>query len=261
MPHDEERASITTVCYEAGVWRGQAAWRSLAAECCGTALLVALTCLASCADPAPTPLQQALASGLVVAFIVQCFDHVSGSQLNPTVTLAAVVTGRVPALAGALEAAAQLLGALAGGALLRLLAPAPLPHGFCVTRPRQGLSIYKAVGTEALLGAGLALANCASWDARNRCLRDSWPLRIGLTVVAMSLVAGDLTGASMNPARSFAPALWSGDWTNHWVYWAGPLSGSALAGALYRAAWRAPPAAAPRGVLPPSPPAADKLQR
>ncbi|XP_013197448.2 aquaporin AQPAn.G isoform X1 [Amyelois transitella] len=252
--NDEERASIATgtnfpvVCYEEPLWRGPASWRSLAAEFAGAALLVALTCLATCAEPRPASPHRALASGLVVALIVQCFDHVSGAQLNPTVTLAAVVTGRVTAAAGALEAGAQLAGAACGGGLLRLLAPAPVPDSYCVTAPAAGLPIYKAVGIEAVLGASLAWANCAAWDARTRRLRDSWPLRVGLSVAALSFVAGDMTGASMNPARSFAPALWSGDWSHQWVYWAGPLSGSALAAALYRAVWRAPPSAAPRGV-------------
>ncbi|XP_059045222.1 aquaporin AQPcic-like, partial [Achroia grisella] len=235
-------------------------WRALAAELVGTCLLLFLTCLSNCGEPAPSPLYKAIAAGFIVAMIVQIFDHISGAQLNPTVTVAGLVAGRWGAAAAAAEVAAQLLGAALGGALLRAAAPASLatpaaPHAAaaaCLTLPANGVSPHQAVAVEAALGACLALANCASWDARNRYLKDSWPLRIGLTVAALSLAAGQLTGASMNPARSFSPALWSNTWTHHWVYWAGGPAGGAAAAALYRGVWRAPTGARGRGA--PSPP-------
>lgn len=59
------------------------------------------------------------------------------------------------------------------------------------------------------------------------------PLLVGLIVGANTLAGGYFSGASMNPARSFGPALASWNWSDHWIYWAGPLVGSALAGFLY----------------------------
>ncbi|KAM3955596.1 aquaporin AQPcic [Aphomia sociella] len=230
---------------------GKFRWKTLAAEFVGTCLLLFLTCLSTCGMPSPSPLYRAIASGFIVAFIVQSFEHISGAQLNPTVTLAGAVMGRWSPRAALAEAAAQLLGATAGAGLLRGLGRGLGRGDACLTLPAEGVGPYQAVAIEAVLGACLALANCASWDARNRCLKDSWPLRIGVTVVALSLTAGQLTGAGMNPARSFAPALWSNNWTHHWVYWAGPPGGAAAAAALYRAAWRAPPAAPARAA--PSP--------
>ncbi|XP_026747734.1 aquaporin AQPcic-like isoform X2 [Trichoplusia ni] len=212
--------------------RGQALWRVLLAEGAGAALLVLLSCLPAAAEP----LHRALAAGAVVALLVQCLDHVSGAQLNPAVTLAALVWGRVSWARALCMAGAQLAGAGAGAGLLRLLRAAEAE--LCVTQPAPGLAPYKAALLEAVLGGCLALANCASWDVRNAGLRDSWPLRIGISVAGMSLVAGELTGASMNPVRSFGPALWAGNWTSHWVYWAGPLGGSLLATAGYVSAWR-----------------------
>ncbi|XP_072943453.1 uncharacterized protein [Epargyreus clarus] len=218
-------------------------------EALGTVLLLLLTCLPA-AGHGPL-LQRAITAGLVVAVLVQCFDHISGAMFNPTVALAAAVAGRIRAWRAAALAAAQLLGAAAGAAALAALAP-PGSAPACVTKPAPDLPVLQALGIEATLGGCLALANCAAWDARNRRLLDSWPLRIGLAVAGLSLVGGDLTGASMNPMRSLGPALCSGDWTHHWIYWVGPLSGSALCSALYRALWAAPAAAAPRAASPPA---------
>lgn len=191
--------------------------RVVLAELFGSALLVLLTCLPLCAEAAPaSPLFRALASGLVVAALVQCFDHVSGAQYNPTVTLAAAIWGRFGRTRAAAMMAAQLAGASLGAGALHLLRPRPLP-ALCVTQPMAGFGAARAALVEAVLGGVLALANCASWDVRVAHLKDSWPLRIGLTVAGMSLVAGELTGASMNPVRSFGPALCSGHWAHHWV--------------------------------------------
>lgn len=188
--------------------RGQALWRVLLAEGVGAALLVLLSCLPAAAEP----LHRALAAGAVVALLVQvgpagaallvqagpaprlqlapclqCLDHVSGAQLNPAVTLAALVWGRVSWARALCMAGAQLAGAGAGAGLLRLLRAAEAE--LCVTRPAPGLAPYQAALLEAVLGGCLALANCASWDVRNAGLRDSWPLRIGISVAGMSLVA------------------------------------------------------------------------
>ncbi|CAH2085970.1 unnamed protein product [Euphydryas editha] len=226
-----------------------------AAEACGTALLVLLSCLPGCAAGAgdASLVQRALSGGLVVALIVQCFDHVSGAQLNPTVTLAAVLTQRISGLRAAVMSASQLAGGILGAVVLYLLASEAV-HS-CVTKPAIYISLYQALAIETLLGFCLAMANLGSWDARNRHLIDSWPLRIGTVVTALSLVAGDLTGASMNPIRSLAPALVSRDFKTLWVYCAGPLGGACAAAALYASAWRAPPDAPARGGSPPPAPA------
>jgi aquaporin related protein len=61
-------------------------------------------------------------------------------------------------------------------------------------------------------------------------------------VVALSLAGGTATGASMNPARTFGPAIWNWDWTAHWLYWVAPMSGAFLSATFYRAVfWRPNP--------------------
>ncbi|KAL0894316.1 hypothetical protein ABMA27_014313 [Loxostege sticticalis] len=255
----EERGSLSRLACVCGACEpdggkdnaSSSVWQMAAAEALGTALLVLLSCLAACSAPAAPLLHRALAGGLVVTLLVQCFDHISCAFLNPTVTLAAALRGRVARGAAAALVGAQLAGACAGAGALRLLAPpaqdeATAAAALCLTLPADNISVYKAVAIEAVLGGCLALANCASWDARNRLITDSWPARIGLIVAGLSLVAGELTGASMNPARSFGPALWAANFDRQWVYWVGPLSGSLLCSVLYSCVWPAAPHAAAR---------------
>lgn len=70
-------------------------------------------------------------------------------------------------------------------------------------------------------------------DPKKGFLEGMGPLLTGLVVGANVMAGGPFSGASMNPARSFGPALVSGDWTDHWVYWVGPLIGGGLAGYIY----------------------------
>ncbi|XP_050678727.1 aquaporin AQPAn.G-like isoform X1 [Leptidea sinapis] len=242
---------------------GNALWHVVAAELVGTAMLLFFTCLPVCLHGqgsqdghGPTLLERAFAAGLLVACIVQCFDHVSGAQLNPTVTLAAALSGKVTPGRALAMCVAQCAGALLGTTTAALITADVTTCGaHCITTPASHLSSYQAMTIEGCLGGCLALANLASWDARNRRLVDSWPLRIGLTVAALTLAAGDLTGASMNPVRSLAPAMLGRNFHQLWVYIVGPLSGSCVCSALYLCVWRVSPRVPARPTSPPPSPA------
>lgn len=78
------------------------------------------------------------------------------------------------------------------------------------------------------------LTACAIWDPRNSKNSDSVAIKFGLIVCALATIVGPYTGCSMNPARSFAPALWNAHWTNNWIYWVGPVVGSLLASLSYK---------------------------
>ncbi|XP_045533510.1 aquaporin-like isoform X1 [Pieris brassicae] len=212
---------------------GVETWRILTSELVATAMLVFLSCLPACGESSPL-LTRAVAAGLTVALLVQCFDHVSGAHMNPAISLAAVLSSRVSMARGVGMMVAQAIGSIAGA-----LAAVMLNNGksaYCVTMP-NGV-VWRAAAVEAVCTCCLTLANLSAWDIRNRRWHDSWPLRVGLAVSALTLAAGEISGASLNPLRSFAPALLSGHWDHHWIYWVGPLGGASGATALYVALWR-----------------------
>ncbi|XP_072381413.1 aquaporin AQPcic-like isoform X3 [Diabrotica undecimpunctata] len=132
----------------------------------------------------------------------------------------------------------SMAAGLAVTVVIQLLTPAGVlsggERGVCVNTPGRGISDLEAFGVEIILTIILVIANCSSWDKRNSHKSDSVPIKIGLVVVALNVSAAAYTGASMNPARSFGPAVWSSDYTSHWVYWAAPTIGSLVASYAYK---------------------------
>ncbi|XP_049768072.1 aquaporin AQPAn.G-like [Schistocerca cancellata] len=207
------------------------------AELLGTALLLFMGCMGGVAGLAgpthqPHPLQGPLVFGMTVASIIQMVGHISVAHLNPAVTLCAVLRGDLTVPAAALYVIAQLSGALLGFRLLLSVTPSSAVCD-CTTTPAAGLSTTQALLVETGATAMLILLCHGSWDARNCHNSDSTPLKFGSYITGISIAAGPFTGASMNPARTLAPALWKGVWKCHWVYWAGPLGGSVLATVMY----------------------------
>ncbi|XP_049839424.1 aquaporin AQPAn.G-like isoform X3 [Schistocerca gregaria] len=207
------------------------------AELLGTALLLFMGCMGGVAGLAgptdqPHPLQGPLVFGMTVASIIQMVGHISVAHLNPAVTLCAVLRGDLTVPAAALYVIAQLSGALLGFRLLLSVTPSSAVCD-CTTTPAAGLSTTQALLVETGATAMLILLCHGSWDARNCHNSDSTPLKFGSYITGISIAAGPFTGASMNPARTLAPALWKGVWECHWVYWAGPLGGSVLATVMY----------------------------
>lgn len=105
---------------------------------------------------------------------------------------------------------------------------------FCVTDIHATVSVIQGLIVEAMTTGILMLVACAVWDVRNASNTDSVAIKFGLSVTGLATVAGPYTGCSMNPARSFGPAIWNNQWSNHWIYWLGPLGGAFLAAFAYR---------------------------
>jgi len=178
----------------------------------------------------------AFAHGLAIAVMVSATGGISGGHLNPAVTFGLWVGGKIDLPRGLAYWAAQLLGATAAAFLLLAVFP-QLPNQTASTIIANGtpdlkdISQAQGIVIEAVLTFFLVFVVYGSAvDARAPKIGG---LAIGLTVTLDILFSGPLTGGAMNPARAFGPALASGHWNNHIVYWIGPLAGGGLAGLVY----------------------------
>jgi MIP family channel proteins len=174
----------------------------------------------------------ALAFAAVIAVMVYATGHVSGAHINPAITVGFAATGHFPWKRVPGYVAAQCLGAVVGGGLLRWLVPASADLG--ATAPLAGFGLGQALVVEIVATGFLAfvIASVAT-DARATDPEDG--LAIGLAVGLGALFAGPLTGGSMNPARSLGPALASGQWAALWLYVVGPVVGALAAMGFYEA--------------------------
>lgn len=157
----------------------------------------------------------ALVFGLTVAAVIAVVAPISGAHLNPATTLALWFSGRFPVRQVLPYILAQLVGAVLAGLLLRSLFGLGGEVG--ITEPAG--SVAQAFVLEAVMTLILPLA----------ALRSGLPWVVGGVVGLEAMMGGPFTGASMNPARSFGPALASGVWTAHWLYGVAPLLGAVLA--------------------------------
>ncbi len=184
----------------------------------------------------PGLLGVALAHGLAIAVMVSATGGISGGHLNPAVTFGVLVGGKIGLRDSLAYWVAQLAGGAAAGFLLLCLlgdnsqtAASIVANG--TPDLGKGIGWSTGIGIEAVLTFFLVFVVYGSAvDARAPKIGG---LAIGLTVALDILFGGPLTGAAMNPARTFGPALASGHWTNHAVYWIGPLLGGGAAGLIY----------------------------
>jgi MIP family channel proteins len=169
-----------------------------------------------------------LAFGLAVTLIVASSGHLSGAHVNPAVTIGFWSVRRFRSAELLPYIGAQCVGALVGSLLCGwLIGPVasfgatlpsvPLPQAFVIEMGYSGLLAFviMSVATDARTPAAVA------------------PFAIGATVFAGALVTGPLTGGSFNPARSLGPAVASGVWRAHWLYWAAPIVGMIVGMSVY----------------------------
>jgi len=212
---------------------------ALVAEAVGTFLfffIAAGAALVVTGDPAAALLVLALAHGVVLAVLVSALGPVSGGHFNPAVTLGLWVAGKIDAAKGLAYGAAQLVGAAAAGFALAAFFTEVGP---AVPALGQGVDALAGIGLEAIMTVVLVLAVFGTAvDPRGPRIGG---LAIGLAVAADILLGGPLTGAAMNPARWFGPALAAGAFDSWYVWWIGPFLGAVVAALLYRYLF-APPA-------------------
>ena len=214
--------------------------RVLTAEALGTFFLcfagiAAILCTASPINAGGGLVAIALAHGIALSVAVNNFGGISGAHFNPAVTCGMLVTGRIKPALAVLYIVAQLMGGSIAAITCRDVFPAeaiaattlglPLPAPwastatvFCMEFTLTFLLMTSIYGTAV--------------DERGKTVTIGG-FAIGLTVTFDILAGGPVTGASMNPARSFGPALVTGHWEWHWMYWLAPILGACAAAILY----------------------------
>jgi aquaporin NIP len=172
----------------------------------------------------------AAAFGLVIMAMIYATGHLSGAHINPAVSVAFSASRHFPAREVAAYVPAQLAGAVAGALLLRLVWHGTLGDlGATVPSVEAGSAlVYETVMTGFLMFVIMAVAT------DTRAIGAAAAIAIGGTVALDSLFGGGVTGASMNPARSFGPALVAGEWEDFWIYVVGPLLGALAAAFAYQ---------------------------
>ena len=183
----------------------------------------------------------ALVFGLIIMVMVYATGHLSGAHINPAVTVAFTITRHFPTRDAVTYIAAQLLGATCGALILALMwTDHPASLGATVPSVSVGSAlVYEVILTAFLMFVIMAVAT------DTRAVGSAAAIAIGATVGLDALFGGPITGASMNPARSFGPALVAKEWTDFWIYVIGPVIGASIGAIAYQLV---------RGDRPPVPP-------
>jgi MIP family channel proteins len=167
--------------------------------------------------------------GLVVAAMIYTLGHISGAHFNPAVTLAFAVSRHFPARDVAAYWLAQCAGALLATAILSLI----LPNGHSYGATVPSVSSIAACAWEAILTFFLMLV-IMGVATDTRAIGTMAGAAIGATVMLDAFIGGPITGASMNPVRSLAPAIAEGRMDVLWIYILSPMIGAIVASLLYQ---------------------------
>ncbi len=202
--------------------------QKLTAELIGTFALVFAGLLAISNEA--TLLGVAFAHGLAIAVMAMALGTVSGGQFNPAVSVALSLSGHQDWRTTLSFIPAQLIGAALGAlASLGVAGPARMQAIGYGTPALNGVTLGGGLLAEVITTAFLVLVIVKVAIHQRHVLGG---LIVGLTIVMDILATGPLTGAAMNPARAFGPALIGGNWADQWVYWAGPLLGAVVGAGL-----------------------------
>jgi MIP family channel proteins len=175
----------------------------------------------------------AVAHAVVLSVMITATMAISGGHINPAVTIGLLVARRVSSRTALAYIPAQLVGAVFGALAVKQLFPVPAVRAALLGTPSLAgnVQITQAIGLEAILTFFLVSAVFGT------CVNAEAPkvggFGVGLVLLFDILVGGPLTGAAMNPARAFGPALVSGQWVAHSVYWVGPIAGAIVAALLW----------------------------
>ncbi|MBL8013781.1 MAG: aquaporin [Candidatus Omnitrophica bacterium] len=176
----------------------------------------------------------ALAHGLTIAVMVSATGAISGGHLNPAVTVGLLTAGKIDGKNAVGYIVSQCLGALAAAFLITVIIPAETLRAVTWGTPAAG----DGVGSLSVLLTEIVLTFFLVFVVYGTAVDKRAPkvggLFIGLTVALDILMGGPISGAAMNPARHFGPAVFSGQLGLSWMYWLGPIAGAVLAAQIYK---------------------------
>jgi aquaporin Z len=221
----------------------------LAAEFLGTALLLAVGLSVVILDfgsgsPVVRLLPNEGVRRLITGFLfgstgaliaVSPLGRISGAHINPVVTLAFWIEGKMRARHAAGYAAAQLAGAVVGCIPLLLWGGVGESVAFGATEASQSFPVWLAIAGEAATTFALVILLLVFLGHKK--IRGFTPLLLPFLYAVMVYLEAPLSGTSTNPARSLGPAVVAGDWHSWWVYWVGPALGALIAVAVHSGTW------------------------
>ncbi len=213
--------------------------RRAMAELFGTFLLVFFGCGAVVMDPFPGAGYHlfgiAIVHGVILALAVSMTMAISGGVVNPALTVGLWSIGKLNTRDAGVYFGAQLIGAVIAGVLVKMVLPGNVGALRSVEYGLPMLNNYLTVGQAMVIEAILTfvlmsavMATVVSTKAPKMA-----GFGVGLTLIPAIMVGGPLTGAALNPARAFGPAIASGDWTGQAIWWIGPIIGAVLAAQLW----------------------------
>ena len=212
-------------------------WQAASAEFVAVLLFVLLGCGAVVVSGqmtggvmnVPRLILIAAVHGLGITALAYATINISGGHINPAVTFTMLATRQISGVRALTYLGAQLGGAAVGGLLLLVVVPGASETTLGSHSLGAGVAPWAGVLTEAILTFGLVFVIFTT-AVNSRELRNFAPIAIGLAVFVTNVFGIPISGASLNPARSFGPAVVAWEWADHWVYWAGPVAGGVIAG-------------------------------
>ncbi|XP_030630059.1 aquaporin-8a.1 [Chanos chanos] len=207
------------------------------AELVGSTLFIFIGCVSVIGNVGVAgSIQPALAHGLALGIAITVFGEISGAHFNPAVSVCVYLVGGMELMLLVPYIVAQLAGGLIAAGLAKLVSSNvafEIATGAAFTTVKSNSEIGMATVAEMIMT--LFLTMVVSMGAVNGRTRTPLvPFCIGLTVTADILAGGGISGACMNPARAFGPAVVANYWTYHWIYWVGPLAGALLTVSIVR---------------------------
>lgn len=225
-------------------------WRALVLEYVGTTIFVFCACASVVAGngyglaTSANNLVAGIVQGFAIGAIVYTCSATSGGHINPAVTFGLMVSGDMPIFDGLGYILVQTVGGITGAALLSGVLPGQVEGMLGTTQLANGISQFQGFIFEAIVTFFLLFTIFGSsidYD-HGSVITKLAPIPIGFSVAAGVIIAFGFTGGSLNPARTFGPAVISKTWGANYIYWFGPMAGALLAGLLFRFVIKSKPA-------------------